>query len=249
MVRFSTLGRLKGKGWLGPTERRKWASPAALSNLMSDLIANFVRIHPLVPLIPVAAGVWLLTAAARPNLPASSGAEVVHVPNPVRQETVADIPTAALAEPLSCAAPAPTALTAPPIVVSDDEAPVVATTPGETDGWQRWTWRHPSWQGPHWNRFGQHRFVLSEQANADASHGHDVVATARALSAKPDVSERTPAEHPVSSAKQHVAIDPVVLGGHPRTLDGFEKPAKRNTAERRRSATSLDWPSTPSTAS
>ena len=37
MDRFSTLGRLKAKGWFGPTERQKWASPAALSNPAAHL--------------------------------------------------------------------------------------------------------------------------------------------------------------------------------------------------------------------
>jgi hypothetical protein len=35
--RFSTLGRLNAKGWFGPTERQKWASPAALSNPAAHL--------------------------------------------------------------------------------------------------------------------------------------------------------------------------------------------------------------------
>jgi type IV secretion system protein VirD4 len=32
MDRFSMLGKMKAKGWFGPTERQKWAAPAALSN-------------------------------------------------------------------------------------------------------------------------------------------------------------------------------------------------------------------------
>ena len=37
MDRFSTLRKMKANGWFGPTEREKWASPAASSNTETHL--------------------------------------------------------------------------------------------------------------------------------------------------------------------------------------------------------------------